>query len=166
MIRSYGNSIQNEHGSSVWLWQGLFSCLNSRKKKLCVDLLCTNTIIAVVWTWHMSLLLLDTRMVVQLLLSSCSLHRECECCWVSLWMDGNLCKNKCWCGWYWLMGMMQTLQHRGWRPQQGWFHCSAPVGLLSIYHQITFPCQDTCPLPDLCCGCAGLQSRAAAGTSQ
>lgn len=44
----------------------------------------------------MSLLQLDTRMVVQLLLSSCSLHSECECWWVSLWVDGNLCKNKCW----------------------------------------------------------------------
>lgn len=32
----------------------------------------------------MSLLQLDTRMVVQLLLSSCSLHSECECWWVSL----------------------------------------------------------------------------------
>lgn len=113
--------------------------------------MCTNTIIAVVWTWHMSLLQLDTRMVVQLLLSSCSLHSECKRWWVSLWVDGNLCENKCWCGSYWLMSMMQTLQQRVWRPRQGWFPCSGPAGLLSNCHQVMFPWQDSTLAPCQTC---------------
>lgn len=42
--------------------------------------------------------------------------------------------------------------------------CGAPLKLSSNHVSLTG--QHTCPLPDLCCGCAGLQSRAAAGTLQ
>lgn len=42
--------------------------------------------------------------------------------------------------------------------------CRAPFKLSSSHVSVTG--QHTCPLPDLCCGYAGLQSRAAADTLQ